>query len=220
MNKRLRTRASILTGVLAGLGCTAAMADAGDLLVRLRALHVSPNDDSSAIGDIPGSSVSVDPDTTIELDLSYFFTRHLAVEAIFGTSRHDINGKGSVAGLGKLAKIRTLPPTVTLQYHFLPEGRIRPYAGLGVNYTLFYDEQASNSLESALGPTNVDLSSSWGLAAQAGVDIALKNEWFVNLDAKYIRMDTTATLNSGGVVRKANVDIDPWFIGIGVGRRF
>lgn len=220
MRKQLLVTASLMTGISSFVCSPVSLADAGDWLVRLRALHVSPNDDSGSVSGIPGSSVGVDPDTTVELDFTYFITRKLGMELILGTSQHDINGRGSIGGLNKIAKIRTLPPTVTLQYHFQPDARIRPYAGLGVNYTKFYDETATSSLENALGPTNVDLSSSWGLSGQLGVDIAIKDDWFVNFDAKYIRMDTTATLTSGGVARKVDVDIDPWFIGVGVGRRF
>jgi outer membrane protein len=220
MRKRLLSTASFMAVISSFVCSPAVMADAGDWLVRLRALHVSPNDDSGSVSGISGSSVSVDSDTTIELDFTYFVTQKLGVELILGTSQHDINGEGSIGGLGKIAKIRTLPPTVTLQYHFQPDASIRPYAGLGVNYTKFYDEKSTSSLESALGPTTVDLSSSWGFNGQLGVDIAFKEDWFVNFDVKYIFIDTTATLNSSGVVNKVDVDIDPWFIGVGVGRRF
>lgn len=196
------------------------LADAGDWLVRLRALHVSPNDDSGAVSTFPGSSVNVDPDTTIELDFTYFLTQNLGLELILGTSQHDLNGGGSLAGLGNIADARTLPPTVTLQYHFQPKNTVRPYIGVGINYTRFYDQQASSSLQNALGPTGVELDDSWGLSGQVGIDIAFKENWFINFDAKYIRIDTTATLNSGGVIRKVDVDINPWFIGVGIGRRF
>lgn len=220
MRKWLLVVVSFITGIGSFMYAPAGMTDAGDWLVRLRALYVSPNDNSSSVSGIPGSSVSVDPDTTVELDFTYFITQKLGVEVILGTSQHDINGEGSINGLGKIAEIRTLPPTVTLQYHFQPDTGIQPYVGLGVNYTRFYDEKATSSLESALGPTDIDLSSSWGLSGQLGVDIAFKQDWFVNFDVKYIRMDATATLNSGGVVRKVDVDINPWFIGVGVGRRY
>lgn len=220
MRKQRLVTASLLTGIGCFMLSPAVAADAGDWLVRLRALHISPNDNSGSVSGIPGSSVGVDPDTTVELDVTYFITRKLGMELILGTSQHDINGKDSLGGLNNIAKIRTLPPTLTLQYHFQPGARIRPYAGLGVNYTRFYDEKPTGSLESALGPTNVDLSSSWGLSGQLGVDIAFKEDWFINFDAKYIRMDTTATLTSGGVTRKVDVDIDPWYVGVGVGRRF
>jgi len=212
--------AAFITAISSLVYAPMSLAEAGDFLVRVRALNVSPNDDSGSVSTIPGSSVSVGSDTTVELDFTYFFSRNLGIEAILGTSQHDINAGGSIAGLGKIAEVSTLPPTVTLQYHFQPDATVRPYAGIGVNYTKFYDQKASASLQSALGPTSVDLDSSFGLSAQVGVDIKLDKDWFVNLDAKYIRMDTTANLNSGGVVRTVDVDINPWFFGVGVGRRF
>ncbi len=220
MRTRLLATASFITGISSLICSPAAIADAGDWLVRLRALQVSPNDGSSSVSSIAGSSVGVGDDTTIELDFTYLITRNLGVEAILGSSQNNINGKGSIAGLNKIAEVRTLPPTITLQYHFQPDADIRPYAGLGVNYTRFFDTKASNSLNSALGQTDVSLSSSWGLSGQIGVDIAIERNWFVNFDVKYIQMNTTATLNSGGTVRQVNVDINPWFIGAGVGRRF
>jgi len=220
MIKYLLTIVIFITTV-SGLAYTPiSLANPGDWLVRLRALHVSPNDDSGSVSTIPGSRVSVGSDTTAELDFTYFVTRNLGIEGILGTSQHDLYGEGSLAGLGKIAEVRTLPPTVTLQYHFQPKDTVRPYVGIGVNYTKFYSQKASKSLENTLGPTSVSLESSWGLSGQVGFDIDFNQDWFINFDAKYIRMNTTATLNSGGVIRKVDVDINPWFFGIGVGRRF
>lgn len=190
-------------------------------IVRGRILNVAPNDKSGEVSTLPGSSVSVDDDTTIELDFTYMYTPNVGVEFILGTSRHDLRGEGSIAGLGKIAEARTLPPVVTVQYHFAPAGAIRPYAGLGVNYTRFYDEKTTAALDAALGPTSLELDSSTGLVGQVGVDIPVGGgRWFVNFDAKYISMDTTARLKSAGTVRTVGVDIDPWFLGFGIGTRF
>lgn len=198
-----------------------ALAETGDWMARLRLLQVSPNDDSSSVSTIPGSSVSVESDTTIELDFTYFLTPNLGVEFILGTSRHDIQAEGSIEAVGKIATVRTLPPVVTLQHHFQPNATIRPYVGIGVNYTTFYDETASGNLESALGgSTSIKLDDSWGLSAQIGTDIALNEAWFINLDAKYLQLGTTAELNTGGLVRRVDVDIDPWFFSVGFGTNF
>ncbi|MFN0022738.1 MAG: OmpW/AlkL family protein [Parvularculaceae bacterium] len=59
-----------------------------------------------------------------------------------------------------------------------------------------------------------------GLAFQAGIDFALGKRWFLNADVKYIQIDTTATLNSGGTINTVDVDLDPIIAGIGVGYRF
>ncbi len=113
-----------------------------------------------------------------------------------------------------------LPPTLTLQYHFAPDAKVRPYVGAGVNYTIFYDEDASGALEGAIGSTKVSADDSFGYAVQAGVDIDLGERFFLNLDAKYIDIDTTAKLRTGALVNRVNVSLDPVFAGIGIGMRF
>lgn len=200
--------------------CTAPVEAEQSWIVRGRILNVAPNDSSGGVSTLPGSAVSVNSDTTLELDFTYMFTANVGVELILGSSRHDLRAEGSIAPLGKIAEARTLPPVVTLQYHFSPQGTVRPYAGIGVNYTRFYDEKSTAALDAALGPTSVDLDSSSGLAGQIGLDIPVGGRWFVNLDAKYIRMNTTARLDSSGTVRTVDVDIDPWFLGFGLGTRF
>ncbi len=113
-----------------------------------------------------------------------------------------------------------LPPTLTLQYHFIPSGKFRPYVGFGVNWTVFYSEDASSALTTAIGPTSVSLDDSFGWAAQAGADIDLSKRFFLNIDVKYIDIDTTATLRTGALVNTVDVDIDPLVVGVGIGFRF
>jgi outer membrane protein len=197
-----------------------ALAVDNNWLVRGRILNVNPNDQSGAVSGIPGSAVGVDSDTTPELDFTYFFSANWGAELILGTSKHDLAGQGSIGPLGRIGSARTLPPTVTAVYQFMPNAGVRPYAGIGVNYTLFYDEKTSASLNAALGPTTAKIDSSWGIAGQLGVDVDITKDWFINLDVKYIRMDTTVRLDSSGTARTVNVDVNPWFFGLGLGTRF
>jgi outer membrane protein len=114
-----------------------------------------------------------------------------------------------------------LPPTLTLQYHFAPEGRIRPYVGAGVNYTLFYSEKASDGLETAVGPTKVRMSDSFGYAVQAGVDVPIGKRTFFNLDVKYIDIDTTARIDTTAIgTQRLRMHLDPLVFGIGFGMKF
>lgn len=216
----------MLRKLLTGLVITScfyqpAAAEQGDWLVRLRGVAVAPTEDSSPVlPAFPAGSVSVDNAYVPELDFTYFLTDNIGAELILATSPHDIDGAGALAPLGKIADVMALPPTLTLQYHFNPAGQVRPYAGVGVNYTIFYDDDASTSLVNAVGPTSVSLDDSVGVAFQAGVDIELSERWFWNLDVKYIQIDTTATLNSGGAINTVDVDLDPIVAGIGIGYRF
>jgi outer membrane protein len=206
---------------------TPAMAyEAGDWLVRGRIINVNPNDDSgslnTSVGNL-GEGVTVDSDTVPELDITYMLDRNWGVELILGYSEHTVSGEKAIVGLGDVIDAKVLPPTLTLQYHFAPDSNIRPYIGAGVNYTYFFDEETAGTVAGTAG-SKVKLEDSWGLAAQAGVDIALNDDWFVNFDVKYIQMDTTAKFSNiaGGTIANAEIDadIDPFVYGIGVGRRF
>ncbi len=216
---RYAVPAMLLTGLT--IAAPALAVEQGDWLVRGRLIHVAPNDSSGAVSTLPGSGVAVNAASTLELDFTYMLNPNLGLELILATTKHDLKGKGTIAGLGKIGESGVLPPTLTLQYHFAPKASIRPYAGVGVNYTLFYGAESSAALDAALGgATGVKLSDSFGLSAQAGLDVSLANDWFMNFDVKYIQIDTKATLTTGGTTRTVNVDINPWVLGVGVGRRF
>ncbi len=213
---------SLLVGTaILGTMLTPAFAGEGDWMVRARVIGVMP--DESA-GDVlpafPGGSVEIDDDYVPELDFTYFFNDNWSAELILATSDHDLQGTGVLDALGTVAEVKTLPPTLTLQYRFAPDAQIQPYVGVGVNYTIFYDTDATSNLTNAIGPTSLDLDDSFGLAVQAGVDIKLDEKWSLNADIKYVQMDTTATLNTGGMINTIDVDINPIIIGVGVGYRF
>lgn len=198
-----------------------AHAEAGDVLVRARAILVSPTEESSGVRPaFPNDEVSVTDSFAPEVDLTYFATDNVALELIAATTKHDVKGRGGLSAVGELADTWVLPPTLTLQYHFAPRAKVRPYLGVGVNYTHFYKEDASDGLETAIGNTNVKLKDSFGYALQAGTDIAVSEKLFLNLDIKYIDIDTEAKLTTGALVNRVKVSLDPVVLGVGLGLRF
>lgn len=211
----------LAAAVAAAAAATPAQAEQGDWLLRGRAILVAPTEDSSGIEPtFPNDEVSVSNSFAPEVDVSYFITDHVALELIAATTKHDVGGKGGLKPIGELADAWVLPPTLTLQYHFTPKAKVRPYVGAGLNYTLFYSEDASDDLESAIGNTKVEMDDSFGYAVQAGVDVDLNEKIFLNFDVKYIDMDTKAKLTTGSLVNRVKVSIDPIVVGIGLGMRF
>jgi outer membrane protein len=200
-----------------------AHAEAGDVLVRLRAIVVAPNEDSSGIlPAFPAETASVNDSVTPEIDVTYMATDHIGFELIAATSRHSASGvTGTTGNIGRLSSTWVLPPTLTVQFHPIPDGPVRPYVGAGVNYTLFYAEDASDRLEAAVGQTRVSMSDSFGWAAQAGVDIDIGRNLFLNVDVKYIDIDTTATLRTANAgTQRVRMSLDPFVFGVGIGTRF
>ena len=212
----------IIGAALLGTFFTATPASAaqGDWILRARGINVMPTEESGSIlPAFPGEGVSVDNSFMPEVDITYMATNNIGFELIAATTKHSASGKtGTTGTLGKLVSTWVLPPTLTAQYHFAPDEKIRPYVGAGINYTIFYSEDASRSLEAAVGPTNVSLKDSFGWAAQAGVDIAINEKVSLNLDVKYLDIDTTARLDTTAAgTQRVKISLDPIVIGVGVG---
>jgi outer membrane protein len=188
-------------------------------MIRVRGIAVIPDEsgDLSAGGAPLTGGIKIDDAVVPEVDISYFFTDNIAAELILATAPHDVTatnlGGGGDVDLGD---VWLLPPTLTLQYHFFPQTMIKPYIGGGLNYTVFYNEDVPSG-----GPVNsIDYDDSLGYVLQAGVDVAISENWSLNLDVKKLFLETDVTVRTGAATINADVDIDPWIIGVGVGYRF
>ena len=216
-----------------------ANAEAGDVVVRLRAAHIQANENSKlgkmvnsnvGAGNImsSGAELKVDSNTIPEIDFSYYITKNIAAELILALgTKHDVSVTGDSLGTvtnQKLGSVNLLPPTLTLQWHFNPDQTFDPYVGAGVNYTAFLDRNLRFS-QGAAGVVagqkiKVD-ADSWGLVAQAGFDVNLKDGWLINADVKYVQIDTTVKADLLGSWKKIDsLDINPWVFGIGIGKKF
>ena len=185
--------------------------------VRLRAVGVAP-DESAKIGIIDGD-VAISNALIPELDFTYFFTEHFAAELILGTAKHDVQAINTLAGDVNLGSVWLLPPTLTAQYHFYTSDQkvFKPYIGAGVNYTLFYNVKSGDV-------AGVEYDNALGYAAQVGFDLMLDDTFFINFDAKRLFLSTDVTVDASnlapGLSIPAEVDINPWLIGVGVGMKF
>ncbi len=178
---------------------------------RLRGIVVTPDEsaDIEAIGGDASISTAVVP----ELDISYFFNENWSLELILATTKHDVEAVGTQVGDIDLGHVWLLPPTLTGQYHFTG-GDFVPYLGAGLNLTLFY------GVEEGPVADDVDYDTAIGYALQGGFDFMLTDKWFLNVDVKKLFLNTDATVNATtalGATVVADVDINPWIFGFGVG---
>ena len=186
--------------------------------VRVRGVGVVTPDQGAKIGLI-GGDVQISDTFIPELDFTYFFTEHFAAELILGTAKHEVKAINTAAGNIDLGSAWLLPPTLTAQYHFYTSDQkvFKPYIGAGVNYTLFYNEKSGDV-------AGVDYDNALGYAAQVGFDLMLDDTFFINFDAKRLFLSTDVTVDASnlapGLSIPAEVDINPWLIGVGVGMKF
>lgn len=185
----------------------------GDWIVTGRITDVSSGADDSiftSAGVDTGLNVDVGNSVMPTLGFTYFLTDNVSVEAILGTTQHEIRAQGGATDVA-VHETWVLPPVVTLQYRPMPEARVSPYVGAGINYMLFYSGEDKNGF-------TVDLEDGFGYALQAGADVALTGPWTLNVDVKKVWFDTEATVNGGALT--SDVALDPWVVSVGFGRKF
>lgn len=228
----------LVLAIAAAFAPVLAQAEAGDIVVRLRATNINPSE-SSKLGEktdaaygagtavaVYGSgtaNLEVDSNTIPELDISYYVTKNIALELILALgSKHDVSVSGSGGLINhNLGEVNLLPPTLTAQWHFMPDQTFDPYVGAGVTYARAMDNGLTAKI-ATMGnfPIRIDRNN-WGAALQAGFDINLTDRWLVNFDVKKIWIDTDVKLNLGGGYKKIdNLDIDPLVVSVGFGKKF
>ena len=226
--KKLLVAATV--AALAGGSLAVQAHNEGDIILRVGATTVTPNEDSDRITlptDPPTvlRGVEVDDDTQLGLIPVWMITDDWGLELLAATPfEHDVDIKGTGLSAGS---IKHLPPTLSLQWY--PRGGKdgwQPYIGLGLNYTFIYDEDADQDLKDALGAllgaekVDLELSDSFGLSAQAGLDIPLTEKWMINAGVWYIDLSSEATVKTDVGRVKFDVDIDPWVYNIGIAYKF
>lgn len=199
---------AVLILIFSGIAAPCFAQDAGAWQVKVGAHVVSPDSDNGTLA--AGTlKTKVGDDAKPTITLEYFLSNNWGVEALAALPfEHDVKLNGA-----KAATVKHLPPTFSVQYHFVPDAPISPFVGVGLNYTRFFDIKETGPLAGA----RLDLSDSWGAAAHFGIDWRVSGAWSLTVDGRWISIETTAHVNGANV---GKVKIDPWVWGAAVGYRF
>lgn len=206
--------------LLSSLSAVAFANQTGDILVRGGVTLVSPDNGTSTVSldGTPNSAlqVSVDDNAQLGLNFVYFFDQNWAIELLAATPfDHDIKLNGSVLG-----DTKQLPPTLSALYYFDTKSALKPYVGLGINYTIFFDNSFTEG-NSAAGFSDLELDNSFGYSVQVGADYDLGDNWSVNVSARYIDISTDATFKVGGTTNGlVAVDVNPMVYSVMLGYTF
>ena len=208
----MKLQSLVLAAATALTMTTAFAVPAGTWSVAAGAHYVDPKSDNGTLNN--GLSVDVDGDVRPTISGEYFIANNVGVELLAAIPFHhdfdlnDPNGNTVLTG-----KTQHLPPTLSLQYHFdgydMPMN-IKPFVGVGVNYTTFFKERVSNG-------GDLELDDSVGVAGHIGVDIPFADTEAFRIDARYMDIKTDATLNGADL---GEIDISPWVYGVAFVKQF
>jgi len=209
-----------IVGASIGVMCVlpaAAQEAQGNWLVRARAVSIDTANKSDPIPSlaVPADAITVNNKTIPEIDITYFFTPNIAAELVLTVPQKQTVTvqQSALGGPVDIGTFKHLPPTLMLQYHFLPNSTFRPYVGAGLNYTRISSVRLAVP---TVGRLDLD-SNSFGLAVGGGVDIAIAKNVFLNFDVKKVQISSDVS-HLGQ--KLSTVKIDPWLFGVGLGYRF
>lgn len=212
----MNTIASLALASAAALACAAARAE--DNIVKLGISQYTTHSKTTGISGIgvpPGADATTGDATTAIFTYERLVTPNVGVEFVLGyPPTIKANATGSVAFLGDgVLSAKSVSPTLIFNWHFGEAGDTwRPYVGIGVNFTRF------TNIKSSLA-TDVQMSDSWGIAGQVGINYAIDKNWglFGSIAALKVKSDLVA---SGSTVLTTTIDFRPIVYSLGVSYAF
>lgn len=202
MKKLIATLA--LTTAMGALAAPAMAQSQGDWTLGVGVGWVNPKSTSATVG---GNALTIDEDMRPTFTAEYFIRDNIGIELLAATPfEHDIS-----LGGGKIGSTKHLPPTLSVKYHFPTKTKFKPFVGVGLNYTTFFEETTS------IGAGSLELKDSWGYALTAGADYQITDNGSLRFDVRYIDIDTEASINGGAPI---SVEIDPVVVGFSYIHRF
>jgi outer membrane protein len=195
-----------LAATLGALVAPSAHAD-DNWVVRFGVHAVDPKSDN---GTLAGARSSVSTSVRPSVSMEYMFTPNLGVDLLaVWPEQHSVK----LSGVGKVAQTKELPPTLGINYHFLPDSQVSPFVGVGVNYTNFFDTKGAGALKGA----SVGIDNSWGVAAHAGIDVKINPKWIFTADLRWVDIESDVHVNGAKV---GTAKINPIAYGVSLGYRF
>jgi len=165
-----------------------------------------------------GLNTKLDSNQTLYLAFVRTLSKHFELEFAFGvppTTKTKGSGPATVGSVPfdgvEISTAKWASPTLLLNYVFFDEtARFRPYIGVGVNHTAFYERRstaAGNAI--AGGPTKLSLSASTGIAGTVGLSYRFTDNWhlYASYSASHVASDLKA--DTAGLVRTAHISFGP-----------
>jgi len=175
-------------------------------VLHLGAHVVDPKSDN---GQLAGMKASISSDTKPTVSVEYLLTPSWSLDLLASAPfRHDVRLNGVTA-----ASTKQLPPTLGVNYHFMPDVTVSPFIGAGINYTYFFTTKGRGPLQG----THVKIDNSWGAAAHAGIDVQLSPQWLLTADVRWIGISGDVHVNG---VKVGTAKVDPLVYGLSFGYRF
>jgi outer membrane protein W len=220
-------KVSLALVILVMVASLPALAAQGDKIIRFGAVHISPTGDLTEIYDEP-PYLETD---TLEVDsaLGGFFGFETMVTDLIGIDgtllygSHDVDvsivelfdGEVVFDEHGTIGDISVMPLLISAHFHFAQRDKYDFYAGPTIGYVMLGDLEVVPDFEEADIPVKDD----FGFGAVIGMDVPMgTGGWNFVWSARYLKFG--AEVDEVDIKGPDTIDIDPWMILVGAGKRW
>lgn len=176
-----------------------------------------------------GVNLSVNNATTAYLAYVRRLDSHFSIELAGGvppTTKTIGRGPATLGSIPfngqEVATAKWFSPSILGEYTFFDESNaLRPYVGLGVNYTKFYDRDSTAAGNAANGgPTSISLSNAMGPAATVGLKWRITRDFSATVSYSAADVDSNYVSNTSGILRTTTIHFNPRATVVALGYSF
>lgn len=173
-------------------------------------------------GNLDDVDIDFDSETGYGLAVNLFLGNRLSLEASayrFEPEAAATSDNPAIVA-GGLGTLEVVPVTLVLQLHLLPDSTFDPYVGAGVGYVLMDDIEQQADLEE-IDIERIDLDDDYGLVFNAGFSWDLMPGLALNVDGKYMPVDSGATVVFlSGPSQETSFEVNPLILSAGLSLQF
>ncbi|MFN2442383.1 MAG: OmpW family protein [Thermoanaerobaculia bacterium] len=215
-------RTAIIFTTLFALAAMPAFAQSRSVDLTGWVTWVDPSGDDTFEGveDVDDLNLEFDTEQGFGIGINVFWSSRFSTEFAASISEPDLDLRFSEPGAPAIAgSLEMIPITAVLQFHLNPDGRFDPYIGAGAAWVLF-DEVQSNQLRE-IDIDAIDFDDDFGFVVNAGMSIDITPTFAINLDAKYVPVESAARAVFAGVGSDpVEIEINPLILAAGLQIQF
>lgn len=213
----------LLLALVAVVTAVPTFAQSLELIGRYGWMTTDADQDIEGISDPNPTRLEIDNETGYGAAINLYLSNNFSVEVGGWIFEPDaiVTRTGDISA-ALLTPQTIVPITAVLQYHFSPDGAWDVYVGAGGAWILIDDIEGNVDEIEQSDIERIEFDDDAGLVVNLGLNIALTDTILINLDARYVPLESASTVvfGSGESSSGADISFNPLIISAGAILRF
>ena len=192
--------------------------DEGPFRVRFGAVHVNPTGDLST--DLVLTTLTVEPDSAVGVDLGFEFlvNEKLGIDIGVSSTDHDLDGT-ALGETVRIGSVGMMPVSVGVNLYFGDHEKFDFYLTPFASWVLYDDIELDSAVADELGADRIATKDDVGFGLGFGFDVPLgQGNWAISTGFEYAI--TAVETDEPDAEDNVEIDVDPWSIRLGLAYTF